>query len=102
MQELAKKLWGVQKWKWNADRFIVFQKVIIQRASHVSGAQAIWQRIAKCLDSWEADQHHMLLGETARTCEQCLYTYFRDKYDEKRVRTYHSLVLRGKLRMTVR
>ena len=43
-----------------------------------------------------------MLEETLRTCTQYLTAVRRDDYEEHRDKTYHSLVLQGKLRMAVR
>ena len=40
----------------------------------------------------------MLVKETACKCGNYLSTYIRDKLEEKRVKNFHILVLRGKIR----
>ena len=42
------------------------------------------------------------MEETLRTCTQYLTAVRREDYEEHRAKTYHSLVLQGKLRMAVR
>ena len=54
------------------------------------------------MDSWEAGCHGVLLEETLRTCTQYLTAVRRDDYEEHRAKTYHSLVLQGKLQMALR
>ena len=49
---VVEELRGVQYRQWNSERFIVFQKVILQRARHVTASQAIRLRIEKRLDTW--------------------------------------------------
>ena len=44
----------------------------------------------------------MLVEETLRTCMQYLTATRRDEYKEYWAKTFHSLVLRGKLRTAVR
>ena len=44
----------------------------------------------------------MLMEETLRTCTQYLTSAYREETEEHRAKTYHSLVLRGKLRTAVR
>ena len=68
VRTLIDELWGVQERRWNADHFIVFQKVILQRARHLYGVQAIRRRIRKRLDTWEASHKHMMIKETSHTC----------------------------------
>ena len=51
---------------WNAERFIVFQTVTLQRARDIR------QRIEKRLDAWEAGAHKMLVEDTLRSSTQYL------------------------------
>ena len=44
----------------------------------------------------------MLVGDTLRSCEEYLTSARREETAEHRSQTYHSLVLRGKLRSVVR
>ena len=44
----------------------------------------------------------MLVGDTLRSCEEYLTSSRREETAEHRAQTYHSLVLRGKLRSAVR
>ena len=44
----------------------------------------------------------MLVGDTLRSYEECLTVARREETAEHRAQTYHSLVLRGKLRSAVR
>ena len=69
MRELIKKLWGVRARRCNMEHFIVFRTVILQHVCHVTGAQAIWRRIGKRLEEWEAGKNHMMVKETARMCK---------------------------------
>ena len=68
MVSLVKEMHGVRDRLWNLERFIVFKKVILQQARHVTASQGIRQRIEKRLDSWETGRHGMLVKETLRTC----------------------------------
>ena len=88
--------------RWNSERFIVFQTVILQRARHVTASHAIRRRIEKRLDAWGAGKHAMLVGDTLRSCEDYLTAAQREETAEHRAQTYHSLVLRGKLWSAVR
>ena len=51
------------------EHFIVFRTVILQHVCHVTGAQAIWRRIGKRLEDWEAGQNQMMVKETACMCK---------------------------------
>ena len=88
--------------QWNSERIIVFQKVILQRAQHVTKSHAIRRRIGKRLDTWEVKCHGMLVEDTLHTCAQYLTSARREESEEHRLQTFHSLVLQVKLRTTVR
>ena len=61
VQTLSVELRRVWERRWNAERLILFQTVIPQRARHVSGVQAIGQHIRERLETWEADHHQMMV-----------------------------------------
>ena len=99
---LGAELQGVRDRRWNSERFIVFQTVILQRARHVTASHAIWRQIEKRLEAWGGGRHAMLVGDTLRSCEDYMTTARREETAEHRAQTYNSLVLRGKLRSVVR
>ena len=66
---LGAEMQGVQDRRWNSERSIVFQTVILQRARHVTASHAIRRWIEKRLDAWGAGKHAMLVGDTLRSCE---------------------------------
>ena len=98
---LGAKLQGVWDWRWNSERFIVFQTVILQRARHVTASHAIRRQIEKRLDAWGAGNHAMLVRDTLRSCEDYQTASWKAETAEHRAQTYHSLVLCGKLRLAV-
>ena len=57
---LVRELRGMLDRRWNAERFIVFQTVTLQRARHVTASRDIRRRIENRLDAWEAGGHKML------------------------------------------
>ena len=67
---LGEELKGVQDRRWNLERFIIFQTVILKRARHVTAFQAIRRRIEKRLDGWGEDKHAMLFEDTLRACKE--------------------------------
>ena len=87
---------------WNSERFIVFQTVILQRSQHVTASQVIRRCIGKRLDAWAEGKHSMLVEDTLQACGEYITVAGREETAEHRAQTYHSLVLRGKLRMAVR
>ena len=102
VRTLGDELRGVRYRIWNSERFIFFQTVILQRARHVTASHAIRRRIEKRLDAWAERKHRMLVEDTMRTCTEYLTVAQREETAEHRAQTYHSLVLRGKLRTAVR
>ena len=99
---LGEELKEVRDRRWNSERFIIFQTVMLQHALHVTASQSIRLRIEKRLDTWGEGKHEMLLKETIRTCEEYLTVARKEETSEHRAQTYHSLVLRRKLRTAVR
>ena len=58
--------------RWNSERLIVFQTVILQLARHVTASQAICRRIKKRLDAWGEGKHVMMVEDTLQACEEYL------------------------------
>ena len=75
---------GVRDRRWNSERFIVFQTVILQRDRHVTSSYAIRRRIVKLLDAWEEGKHEMLVGDTLRSCDDYLTDARREETAEHR------------------
>ena len=48
---LVEELHGVRDRQWNSRRFIIFQKLILQQALHVTASQSIRRSIEKRLDA---------------------------------------------------
>ena len=99
---LVRELRGVRYRRWNSERFIVFQTVTLQRARHVTSSRYIRRQIEKRLDAWEAEHYEILVEYTLRSCTQYLAAACREEIADHRAKTYHSLVLRAKLRIAVR
>ena len=67
VKELAAELSGVTGRRWNSERFIVFQAVILQRSGEVKKAKDIRERIQWRLREWRKGNYDMLVQETVRT-----------------------------------
>ena len=93
---------GVRDRRWKSERFIVFQKVTLQRARHVTTSRDIRIQIEKLLDAWEAGIYAMLVEDTLRSSTQYLTAVRREETAEHRAKTFHGLVLRRKLRTAMR
>ena len=99
---LATETKGFQKCRWNTERFIVFQMVILQRAWHMTKSYDIRRQINQRLDAWEAGDHEMLAEDTACTSAHYLSTSMGEDSPENWENIYHSLVIHGKLCLSVR
>ena len=73
--------------RWNLERFIVFQTVILQRARHVNKSQAICRRIGKRLDAWAEKKHSMLVEDTLRACGEYFTFALREEMADHRAKT---------------
>ena len=82
---LGAKLQGVRDRRWNSERFIIFQTVILQQDRHVTASHAIRRQIEKRLDVWGAGKHAMIFGDTLRSCKDYLTTARREETTEHRV-----------------
>ena len=76
---LGAELQEVRDRRWNSERFIVFQTVILQRSRHVTASHAIRRRIEKRLEAWGAGKHAMLVGDTLRSWEDYLTAARREE-----------------------
>ena len=99
---LVGEMQGVRDRRWKSERFIVFQKVTLQRARHVTTSRDIRIQIEKLLDAWEAGIYAMLVEDTLRSSTQYLTAVRQEETAEHRAKTFHGLVIRGKLQMAMR
>ena len=76
--------------------------MIFQSSRHVTFYGLIRRRIDRHLDAWEAGELGILAEDTARTSEQYLATNRGEDSLEHRAKIFHSLVIRGKIRSSVR
>jgi hypothetical protein len=99
---LTKELEGIKSRKWNSEKFLVYQMVILQRSKEVSGAGSIKRRLSKRMDAWEAGKLSMLVQDTEQTALAQLAKAQGTLTPEQRAKVYARLVLQGKLRAAVR
>ena len=69
---LSVELDGIQNCQWNEERVIVFQTVILQRISGVSGSRNIRDRIDSQTDLWNKGAHNELVQDSHRAAEEAL------------------------------
>jgi hypothetical protein len=64
---LTLELEGIRSQKWNSERFIIFQMVILQRVKGVSRAGDIKRRLSFRMNSWEDAKFDMLVQDMEHT-----------------------------------
>ena len=99
---LASELEGVKERTWNAERFLVFTMVVLQRTPAVKRATDIRARLQSRMDAWEEGKFDMLVQSTVRTAESYLSLARGQETQEQRAKRFNDLVLAGKLRSAVR
>ncbi len=72
VDKVTDELKGIVSRKWNPERFLVFQVVVLQRNRDVKRSRDVRRRIAKRMDAWEKGQITMLVEETLRSMESHL------------------------------
>jgi hypothetical protein len=99
---VAKLLDGVRTRKWNAETFIVFQMVVLQRTRDVRCSRGIRRWIAWRMDAWEEGNFAMLVQDTERTMAANLTHKQGITMEEQRAKTFHGKMLRGDVCGSVR
>jgi hypothetical protein len=99
---LTGELNGIRKRQWNAERFLIFQNVILQRERTVKRSRDIRQRLSRRMDAWELGKFQMLVEDTIRTKEASLSFKQGFSTPEQRAKIYNSKMLRGDIRGAVR
>ena len=99
---LSAELYGIRARKWNAERVIIFQSVILQRAQGVNNTAQIRKRILFQLDLWNLGAFGELVKDTYNSAIRYLGKALGTQTTEELHQTFSNLVLKGKLRETVR
>jgi hypothetical protein len=102
IEELAELILGILDRRINAEQFIVFQMVMLQRSREVTGASAIRRRITRWLDAWKERKFDMLVQSTVRDMESYLSSKQRGVTKEQRAKIFHGKMLQGNVRGAVR
>ena len=82
VRTLGEELRGVRDRRWNLERLIFFQTVILQRSRHVTASHATRRHIEKRLDAWSEGKHVMLVEDTLRKCVEYLAIARREETAE--------------------
>jgi hypothetical protein len=99
---LADMLAGIQARKMNAERFIVFQIVVLQRSRKVKKAKDVRKRLTWRMDAWQQGKFSKLLQNTERTMKSLLSAKQGGLTPEQRAKIFHRKMLRGDVRGVVR
>ena len=99
---LTAELNGIRTRKWNSEKFLAFQNVILQRVRTVKRARDIRQRLTRRMDAWEQGKFQMLVEDTVREKEAALSFKRNHTTTEQSAKIYNAKMLRGDLRGAVR
>ena len=102
MKTVAEELQGVTERRWNSERFIVFQSVILQRSREVKKAKDIRRRIEGRLRDWREKKYDMLVQDTVRTSLSLIQDIKGGMTEEQIGKRFTKMVLEGKIRQAVR
>ena len=84
---------GIQARKMNAERFIVFQIVVLQRSREVKKAKDVRKRLTWRMDAWQQGKFSMLVQNTERTMESLLSAKQGGLTNEQRAKVFHQRML---------
>jgi hypothetical protein len=90
---LTEELEGICCQKWNLERFLVFQMVVLQHSKEVKTSYAIRRQLTMQMDAWEADKFTMLVQDTECTALAQLSKIQGVETQEQRAKKFTRLVL---------
>jgi hypothetical protein len=85
----------------NAEQFIVFQIVVLQRSREVKKAKDVRKRLTWRMDAWQQGKLSMLIQNTERTMESLLSAKQGGLTPKQRAKIFHRKMLRGDVRGVV-
>jgi L-asparaginase/Glu-tRNA(Gln) amidotransferase subunit D len=86
---------GVKSRKWNSERFLLFQIVILQLTREVTRARDIKKRHIWRMDAWEKGKYKMLVQTTERDIQSYLSTKQKGQTEEQRAKVFNMKMIRG-------
>lgn len=99
---LMKELEGVRLGKWNSERVIVFQAVMMQHSRDMRKAWHIRRRLNSRMDLWIKKQYDCLVESTMSDSEG-FRSNLKDRFDkEHTAKVFQRLLLQGRTRASVR
>ena len=87
--------------KWNVERVIIFQSVILQRAQGINNSAKIRKHILFQLNCWNQGEFDKPVKYTYNSALVYLGKYRGNQTEEQRHRTFSNLVLKGKFRKAI-
>jgi hypothetical protein len=93
---------GIISRKWNSERWIVFQVVILQCTREVKGAKDIKERLIRRMDDWKKGNFLQLVQETERDMKTYLTSKRNGLSHEQRAKIFNDKMMRGEIRSAVR
>ena len=98
---LSVELDGFCARKWNAERVVFFQSVILQHAQGVNNYTQILKRVLFRLDCWNCGAFDELMKDMYNSVVRYLVKSCRNKTEKESHRMFLNLFLKGKLRVSV-
>ena len=98
---LSVEIVGVCVRKWNSERVIIFQSVILQHAQGVNNPPRIHKRVLFRLDFWNCGAFDIIVKDVYNLAMGYLIKPRGIQAEEQRHQTFSNLVLKGKLRKEV-
>ena len=95
LEKIVELLEGTHDRRWNSERFIVFQMVVLQRSRDVKQAKYIRKRMTQQMDAGEEEKFNMLLQDTERSLKSYLTTKQGNVSAEQRAKIFHGKTLCG-------
>jgi hypothetical protein len=93
---------GVKSRKWNSERFLLFQIVVLQHTREMMRARDTKKRLKWRMDAWDEGKFSMLVQTTERDMESFLSTKQRGQSEEQRANIFNMKMLRGDVHGTVK
>jgi hypothetical protein len=94
---------GAESRKWNVERFLLFQMVVMQRTRDLtSRSRDIRKRLTRRMDAWEEGKCKMRVQSTKRDMQSYLSTKQKGQTEEQRAKVSNTKMLRGDVRGAVK
>ena len=96
------ELEGGEGRRWNSERFIIFQAVVLQKTTSVRRARIICQQVERRTIDWRAGRYLILVEDTTRTNRAMVSKVARGMTEEAISKNFTSLILKEKIQTAYR